>query len=856
MRAIRTFNIIPALPQPLERLRDLAYNLRWSWDHGTIELFRRLDSDLWELSGHNPVLMLGTIDQSALDAAAADEGYLGHLAGVCQYFDAYLEGKTSWFRRAHNKIQGPLVAYFSAEFGETECLSIFAGGLGVLAGDHLKSASDLGVPAVGVGLLYQQGYFRQTLNEAGWQQEAYPDNDFHNLPLSPERTADGKPLTVSVDYPGRQIIARIWRAQVGRVPLYLLDTNLPENSQRDRDITHQLYGGDLEMRMKQEIMLAIGGNRLLVALGLDPAVYHMNEGHSAFLGLERVRRLMVAHDLSFPEAFEAASAGLVFTTHTPVEAGHDYFPPDLMDAYFSEYYPQLGLSRSDFLALGRQNPSNDTEPFCMTILALRLASYRNGVSRLHGVVTRRMWHGLWDRVPEDEVPITHITNGVHFRSWISAEMNQLYDRYLGPRWREEPADEKVWEHSERIPDEELWRTHARRRDRLVVFARRRLQIQLERRGAPQSEIDAASEVLDPGVFTLGFARRFAPYKRANLLLRDPQRLARLLNDDARPIQVIFAGKAHPRDDSGKELIRQIVSLARQPEFRRRLVFLEEYDMTVARYLVQGCDVWLNNPRRPLEASGTSGMKAAANGVLNLSTLDGWWDEAYRPDVGWAIGRGEVYNNPEDQDRAEADSLYDLLERDVVPTFYERGPDRLPRRWLTRLKTSVRNLCHYYNTHRMVQEYTERFYLPAAERFRLLAMDRMERARELAGWKSRLNQGWQQIDVRLEQTGISSEIELGKPIQVKARVHLGTLKPKDIRVELYLGHVDPNGEIVGAHAERMEPQGPAGEDTLLYQADIVPTPKSGLHGYTVRVLPDHPDLVSPFIPGLIFWASQD
>lgn len=459
MRAIRTFTIIPALPPSLERLRDLAYNLRWSWDHSTIELFRRLDSDLWETTGHNPVLMLGTIDQSALDAAVADEGFLAHLTGVCQYFDAYLEGRTSWFRRAHGSVDSPLVAYFSAEFGETECLSIFAGGLGVLAGDHLKSSSDLGIPLVGVGLLYQQGYFLQTLNEAGWQQEAYPDNDFHNLPLTCERQGDGSPLTISVAYPGRQILAKVWRAQVGRVPLYLLDTNLPENSAQDRDITHQLYGGDLEMRIKQEIMLAIGGCQMLKALGLEPTVYHMNEGHSAFLGLERVRQLMQGNQLSFAEAREAASAGLVFTSHTPVEAGHDYFPPDLMDRYFTDYYRRLGLTRQDFLALGRQDSYNDSEPFCMTILALRLASYSNGVSRLHGRVTRRMWHGLWNQVPEDEIPISHITNGVHFRSWISAEMNQLYDRYLGPRWREEPADQKVWQHAERIPDEELWRTH-------------------------------------------------------------------------------------------------------------------------------------------------------------------------------------------------------------------------------------------------------------------------------------------------------------------------------------------------------------------------------------------------------------
>ncbi|RMF83370.1 MAG: alpha-glucan family phosphorylase, partial [Nitrospinota bacterium] len=444
MKPIYTFTVTPSLPAPLERLRDLALNLRWTWDHGTIELFRRLDRDLWETSGHNPLFMLGNIDQEQLRNAATDEGFLSHLEGISRALDTYLSSQTTWFQQRHGTVRGPLIAYFSAEFGLTECLSIFAGGLGVLAGDHLKSASDLGIPLVGVGLLYQQGYFRQYLNRAGWQQEAYEDNDFHNLPLTLERRPDGTPLIVTVPYPGRSVMAQIWRAQVGRVPLYLLDTNIPDNSPADRDITDQLYGGDLDMRIKQEIMLGIGGYRALDLLGLEPPVYHMNEGHSAFLALERIRHLMEKQGLSFAEAQEAASAGLIFTTHTPVAAGHDYFPPELMDHYFGEYLSSLGIARSTFLALGRQDPANDSEPFCMTILALRLSSYSNAVSRLHGQVSRRMWQGLWPGVPEGEIPIHHVTNGVHLRSWISYEMNQLYNRYLGPEWQQEPADQTVW----------------------------------------------------------------------------------------------------------------------------------------------------------------------------------------------------------------------------------------------------------------------------------------------------------------------------------------------------------------------------------------------------------------------------
>ncbi|MGO9230514.1 MAG: alpha-glucan family phosphorylase, partial [Bryobacteraceae bacterium] len=620
MKPAHVFKVVPSLPPSLEGLRTLACNLRWSWDHNTIELFRRLDTDLWESTGHNPVKLLGLIGQAKLEAAARDEAFLSHLHRTEIALASYLSGESSWFRRTCGGNDGVLVAYFSAEFGLTECLTIFAGGLGILAGDHLKAASDLGVPLVGVGLLYQQGYFRQYLNAAGWQQETYEDNDFQNLPVTLERRSDGSPLTVELTYDGNKVVAQIWRAAVGRVSLYLLDTNVAQNRPEDRDITDQLYGGGTEMRLRQEILLGIGGCRALEALGLEPTVYHMNEGHSAFLSLERVRRLMERDSLTFAEAREAACAGLVFTTHTPVPAGHDYYSPGLLDHYLGNYSSGLGLSKQEFYGLGRQNPGNDSEEFCMTVLALRMAASSNGVSQLHGVVSRKMWKTLWPGVPEDEIPIGSVTNGVHFRSWISAEMNHLYDRYLSPKWREEGADVELWKRAQTIPAEELWRTHERRRERLVGFARRTLRMQLQRRGASQADIDAADEVLNPDALTIGFARRFATYKRATLVLRDPDRLARILNDPQRPVQILFAGKAHPRDDAGKAFIQQIIKLAQGPEFRRRIVFLENYDPALARSLVQGADVWLNTPLRPEEASGTSGMKALANGGLNLSIL--------------------------------------------------------------------------------------------------------------------------------------------------------------------------------------------------------------------------------------------
>jgi len=858
LKPVRVFNVIPSLPEPLEPLRELAYNLRWAWDHDSIDLFRRLDTDLWESSGHNPVQMLGSIDQMRLVAASADDSFLAHLERVSGALETRM-GRNSWFGRAHSPAGKLLVAYFSAEFGLTECLSIFAGGLGVLSGDHVKSASDLGVPLVAAGLLYQQGYFRQYLSQAGWQQEEYVTNDFHNLPLRPLAQPDGKPLTIEVQYPGRAVTARIWRAQAGRVPVYLLDTNVAANSPADRQITGELYGGDNEMRLKQEILLGIGGYRALEAAHVLPVVYHMNEGHSAFLSLEHVRRLMERYRLAFPEARELASASLIFTGHTPVEAGHDYFAPDLMDRYFTAYSQSLGLNRNDFLALGRRNAGDPNERFCMTILALRLAASSNGVSKLHGEVSRRMWQGIWPGVPVEEVPIGHVTNGVHFRSWISNEMNLLYDRYLGPQWRE-AANGVIWKRVETIPAAELWRTHERRRERLVAFARRKLRDQLKRRGAPPSEIEAADEVLDADALTIGFARRFATYKRATLLLRDPERLKRILCDAQRPVQIIYAGKAHPRDGGGKELIQRIVALARDPAFRRHLVFLEDQDMAISRGLVQGCDVWLNTPRRPLEASGTSGMKAAANGALNLSTLDGWWDEAWRtprPDsesIGWAIGNGEHYDDPAQQDQVEAEALYDLLERDVVPTFYELGPDRLPRRWIAQMKGSLKNLCDTFNTHRMVREYTERFYLPAYERFARLEADSAAASRALASWMGLVRREWPQVRVEALEEGPSGEAKVGDLVGVRARLRLGALSPADVIVELYLGALDAAGELVQPATFPMRHAGSPGNGGHVFEAAGVPCCRSGLQGYTVRVLPHHPDLAARFVPGLITWAS--
>ena len=851
MRPLRTFKIEPSLPPELAALTELAYNVRWSWRGDVREIFRRLDGRLWESTAHNPVALLGQLDQERLNAVSRDAGFLNQVRRAQNDLREYL-AKSSWWGQQQGQPDGASIAYFCAEFGLTECLPIYSGGLGVLAGDHLKSASELALPLVAVGLLYQQGYFRQRLNADGWQLELFPRNDFYNMPVQ-AAMRDGREVTVSIDFPGRQVRCRVWYIQVGRIRLHLLDSNLPENSPEDRTITSQLYGGDQEMRIKQEIVLGIGGVRALTALGIAPAVFHMNEGHSAFLGLERIRVLMQERQASFQTAREAVAASSVFTTHTPVPAGNDAFEPWLVDRYFSHFWGQLGLSREQFLALGRLDPKNADEPMSLTILALRLSASRNGVSRLHGEVSRKLWAGVWPGLPVNEVPIGHITNGIHTESWISYDLSMLFDRYLGPEWQEEPANQKVWENVESMPDTELWRTHERRRERLVGFARRRLRDQLQRSGASAAELSAAEEVLDPEALTIGFARRFATYKRANLILQDVQRFARLLGNPKMPVQFIFAGKAHPRDNPGKDLVRQIVHIGRRPEFRRNIVFLEDYDMNLARYLVQGCDVWMNTPLRPMEASGTSGMKAAANGCLNVSVLDGWWVEGYGPDTGWAIGSGESYEDLDYQNTVEGQALYNLLEKEVVPKFYSRGSDGLPRQWITMMKACMRKLAGYFNTNRMVREYAERYYLPAMRRWQALTAGKLAGAKGLAAWKLWMADKFPQIRVEGVHDNLDGVSRVGQPVRVEASVLLGQVPPRDVLVQLYFGDLDEDGQIRHGQVLDMAPVGLAdGDGRVRYAADI-DCRRTGLAGYTVRILPRHEALNDPRELGLIRWA---
>ncbi|MBU8871031.1 MAG: alpha-glucan family phosphorylase [Gemmatimonadales bacterium] len=851
MPAIQKFVVTPNLPEPLKPLLEIAGNIWWSWNVEAISLLRRIDPDLWDKHAGNPIAVLGSLSAQRVSDLAKDAAFLAHMERVRNDLDRYLN-ISSWYEKEHGPDHQEVLGYFSLEFGLHESLPLYSGGLGILAGDHLKSASDLGLPLVGVGLAYQYGYFRQYLNHDGWQMEDYQINDFYNMSMDLVRDQENAPLTIEITYPGRTVTAQIWRVPVGRNPLFLLDTNLPKNLPEDRDLTSRLYGGDNDMRIRQEILLGIGGLRALVALGMEPTVCHLNEGHSAFLALERIAMLMEKKELAFDTAFEIVRASNVFTTHTPVPAGNDHFHADLVRTYLPRMAERLGLGVDGLLALGRQDPTNKHETFCMTVLALRLSRFANGVSELHGHVSRKMWQQVWKGVPEEEIPISYVTNGVHTRSWLCSEIARLFDRYLGPRWFEEPTNKTMWDRVDQIPDAELWRSHERMRERLVGFVRRRLGHQLLARGANRVWVREASEVLDPEALTIGFARRFATYKRAALLLRDPARLSRILNDPDRPVQLIFAGKAHPKDHPGKEIIRQLVHLGQQPEFRKRITFVEDYNIEVARYMVQGVDVWLNTPRRPLEASGTSGMKVPANGGINLSILDGWWCEGYAKNNGWAIGAGEDYEDQEYQDEVESTALYDLLENEIVPTYYDRGSDDVPREWTRIMKNSMRTVNAEFNTNRMVEEYTNRFYVTCIQNAARLSADDYSRAKDLADWRRRTRDEWSQVKIRCVDDPVNTAQPMGETLKVTAHLHLGKIPSEEVLVEAYHGLLNAEGQIQDGETATLFP-GETGTDGLTLFCGDIPCRRAGLRGYTVRVVPRKEGYpLDRFETGLITW----
>ncbi len=701
-----------SLPRRINRLGELSYNLWWVWNPEAQNLFSQIDKALWESTNHNPVDFLRRVERARLNAVTFDRYYLDYYDRVFRNFDQYLLAENTWFKRTYPAYPDRLIAYFSFEFGLHESLPVYAGGLGILSGDHLKESSDLGLPMVAIGFLYTQGYFSQRITEDGWQEATNLFLKFNELPLIPLMQEDGQPVKVSVDLPGRKVCTRLWKVQVGRLPLYLLDANVEENSPVDRQLTARLYSSDLELRISQEIILGIGGVHALRALGYAPNAWHMNEGHSAFLVLERVREMM-AQGAVFDDAIEKVRVSDIFTTHTPVPAGNDEFPLWLIDKYFNQLWAELGITRDQFIDLARNTHSWGGETFSMPVLALRLSEYRNAVSELHGQVSREMWHFLWPDLQVEDVPITHITNGVHTGTWLARRMRVLYDRYLGADWLEHVDDPEVWDQIENIPDADLWVVRRHLKRKLIAYIRERARLQWLTAKVHPVQVIASGVLLDPYVLTIGFARRFATYKRANLILRDFDRLLSIINQPNRPVQIIFAGKAHPADEPGKLLIQDVYRKVKDARNGGRLVFLEDYDMNISRYLVQGVDVWLNTPRRPNEASGTSGQKAALNGILNFSVLDGWWREGYNGHNGWAIGDDTEYSDPNQQDEADAESLYDTLENDIVPLYYTaRSADNLPGEWIARMKESIRTIVPQFSMRRMVKEYVTQLYMPA------------------------------------------------------------------------------------------------------------------------------------------------
>ena len=841
---IHRFEVQPDIPESLAGLVDIAHNLWYSWTPEVAVLFARLDPDTWMESGRNPATTLATVPQRVLEAAAGDESFVAEAQRLHARMVEECSGDAWFASEATDDIRDLTVAYFSLEFGLDQSLPIYSGGLGVLAGDHLKSASDLGLPLVGVGLLYGSGYFRQALNVDGWQQELYPANDWATMPVTRELAEDGAPLSIQVTMAGTEVHAHVWRVQVGRVPLYLLDTDVEANDPDHRAITRTLYGGDREMRLRQELLLGVGGARALARLGIRPTVFHMNEGHSAFLALERMRSLRADDGLEFAAALEQVAASTVFTTHTPVPAGNEVFDTALLQPYLEPVAAELGLEWPMLLALGHE-PGRDDAEFGMTPFALRTSAFANGVSALHGAVSREMWHSLWPGLRVSEVPITSITNGVHPRTWLAREMAQLIDRYVGPRLAAEPGDHSTWERARNIPLGELWRVKQRRRERLVMVARERIAWQLRRRGASPTVVRQSDEMLRPDILTIGFARRFATYKRATLLFRQPERLVRLLTDTERPVQFIFSGKAHPADSPGKELIQEIARFSQGTNAHQRLVFLEDYEMNLSRLLVSGCDIWLNAPRRPMEASGTSGMKAAINGTLNVSIPDGWWVEGYTPEVGWSIGTGETYADPDEQDAIECDALFNLLEQEIVPMFYRRDVSGLPREWTERMRASIAVLGAQFTTHRMVQDYARTSYFPAHIGSTALAVDDHARARGLAACRARVRAAWPGVSLRSE-IAVPPVPHVGDTVTVTVRATLAGLSPDEVTVELLAGHPGPDGVPTGDAIPAVH-SGPDGDGELFTAA--VPLTDSGQTAIAARIRPTNPDAVNPLNPTL-------
>ncbi len=849
---IHSFNVQPNLPENIKFLEELANDMWFTWNWQAILLFVQVDEKLWTAAKRNPKWFLGSVPQKRFEELSKDENFVQQVNKVKESYYNYKNNPHTWYNDHKHENGQLLTAYFSMEYGIGEGLPIYSGGLGMLAGDHIKSASDLGMPIIGVGLFYKQGYVQQVLNREGWQNEEYPDNDWAHMPVERVQDKDGKDIVVDIPLGGENIKACIWRVPVGRTSLYLLDTNLQENTPAQRAITEKLYGGNREDRIRQEVVLGIGGVKALTAMGIKPTVYHINEGHSAFLLFQRIIDFMQSENLTFGQACERVWASSVFTTHTPVIAGNEHFDPVLVRKYMQFYADQMHISWDEFLAIGKEKPTSTL--YCMTVVALRLSAYCNGVAKLHGAVSREMWRNLWPELPISEVPITSITNGIHSASWISHELNELFRKYLNNNdqlGEVDPSDTAPWQKLGNIPNEELWKVHNIRKNKLIELVQGRLKRQLTRQGFDVMTVKKASKVLRPDTLTIGFARRFATYKRATLLFKDLNRLDKIINNPSRPVQFVFAGKAHPADTAGKEFIKLIVGLTQtDPRFKGKIVFVEDYNMNTARYMVQGVDVWLNNPIRPMEASGTSGMKAALNGALTLSVLDGWWDEVGPCDFGWSIGGAETYKSETERDAVEAEALYSLIEQEIAPAYYAKDDKGLSETWLNLMKESIKHIAPVFNTNRMVKEYYEKFYVPANNYG--LGLAEPDKVQALAVWRKKIKDNWYRVSITDTTPTPENAISMGEPVKFTARVNLGGLVPDDVQVELYLGQRGTLGGIVKEKSIAMTCTGQA-DNAYTYEVSMAPV-NSGRQDYALRVLPKNDSIPHVLMPLFIRWEE--
>ncbi len=855
MYVFNRITVNPQLPKRINRLDEIANNLWWSWNTEFLKLFKEIDLDLWMEIGKNPVKFLKFVDQKKLEQLVNNKNFLKEYDKIVSDFDNYMNSKDTWYDKNYpNSREKNLIAYFSAEYGLDEILPIYSGGLGILSGDHLKSASDLGLPFVAVGLLYKNGYFNQRINENGIQQNEYQNLEIENLPIIPVKTNDGKDLKINIKFPNEDIYLKIWKINVGRVTLYLMDSDIEENNPEYREVTKKLYGGDKEMRIRQEIILGMGGTHLLKTLGIKPTVFHMNEGHSSFLTVELIKDIMEERKVAFDIAKDIVSAKTIFTTHTPVPAGNDIFDISLVDRYFCNFWGKLRIDRDDFLRLGMKCTTGLEPGFNMGILALKIAGKKNGVSELHGAVSRELFGDIWTNIATNEAPITYVTNGVHTCSWLAPGLKKLYNKYLTPYWQDNIHIQSTWDKIDEIPNDELWNVHKERKEKLLELVKDNV---IERFKNTSVGYDTVKEILskiNPNALTIGFARRFATYKRATLIFKDLERITEILNDESRPVQFIFAGKAHPQDKEGQDLIRYIHEISMKPQFKGKIFLLENYNIKMARYLVSGVDVWLNNPRRPMEASGTSGQKAAINGAINFSVLDGWWAEGYNKENGWTIGTNKEYLSYEEQDIADSNSIYSVLENEIIPAYYEQDENGISEKWMKIMKNSIISNAGRFSTSRMVLDYLKNLYLPLCD-VTNQHYNNTNEVVEFNNWRKNLTRCWDEIVIEQENNINNKNIDAGNSIDVQCNVKLPNIDPNSICCQVYYGKIMQNGNVekIGIIPMKLAKSND-NERIYNYKAKIKLN-SSGEYGYTFRVVPKHEMLLDQENMNLVKWITK-